>query len=129
MSIGFVHAAHLRLAPDGDERAPGGAITTALCGHWEHEGSCRWPHQTDVVGADGPDIDVRVVVGCSAEDRPAVQASIVDALDVATLDGPTGRTTWTVVTQGSADPTSQEQALLERWWDQRPAPPSDTSSD
>ena len=120
MSIGFVHAAHIRLAPGGDERAPGGAITTALCGHWDHEGACRWPHQTDIERADGPEIHIRVVVGCHADDRQAVQATVAAALDSASLDGPTGRTTWTVVTQGSADLASEEQALLDRWWGQRP---------
>jgi len=120
MSNGFVHAAHLRIAPDGDVRAPGGAITTALCGHWEHEGACRWPHQTDIERADGPDIHIRVVAGCPDDERDAVQASIVEALGSSALDGPTGRTTWTVVTQGSAEPTTEEQALLDRWWGQRP---------
>lgn len=30
-----------------DSRAAGGAVTVALCGHWEHEGACRWPHYTE----------------------------------------------------------------------------------
>lgn len=30
----------------GDPRALGGAVTAALCGHWEHDGRCRWPHHT-----------------------------------------------------------------------------------
>lgn len=34
----------IRLEPGSDERAPGGAVTVALCGHWDHEGPCRWPH-------------------------------------------------------------------------------------
>ena len=121
VSIGFVHAAHIRLAPGGDERAPGGAITTALCGHWEHEGACRWPHLTDIERRDGQDIHIRIVVGCRPDERPAVQATIVGALEAATLDGPTGLTTWTVVDQGSADATSEEQALLARWWSQATA--------
>lgn len=116
VSIGFVHAAHVRLAPGGDERAPGGAVTTALCGHWEHEGACRWPHHTDFERRDSQDIQIRIVVGCREDERAAVQATIVEALDAATLDGPTGVTTWSVVNQGSADATSDEQALLARWW-------------
>ena len=23
-------------------------MTTAVCGHWEHEGPCRWPHNNDI---------------------------------------------------------------------------------
>ena len=40
----FVHEAAIELADGADPRAPGGAITVALCGHWEHEPPCRWPH-------------------------------------------------------------------------------------
>jgi hypothetical protein len=122
VSIGFVHAAHIRLAPGGDERAPGGAVTTALCGHWEHEGACRWPHHTDIERGESQDIQIRIVVGCREDERAAVQATIVEALDAATLDGPTGVTTWSVVNQGSADATSEEQALLARWWAQATSP-------
>ena len=31
--------AELLLADDTDPAAPGAAVTVALCGHWEHEGS------------------------------------------------------------------------------------------
>jgi hypothetical protein len=36
--------ARLRLAPDCDPAAVGAAVTVELCGHWEHSGPCRWPH-------------------------------------------------------------------------------------
>jgi hypothetical protein len=43
----FAHEATLDLAPDGDERAPGGAITVALCGSWSHDPPCPLaPHHT-----------------------------------------------------------------------------------
>ena len=37
----FAHDAVLALAPGADERAPGAAITVALCGHWDHEHAQR----------------------------------------------------------------------------------------
>ena len=49
----FVHEATVELADGADPRALGGAITVALCGHWEHEPPCRWPHHTDVTAAGG----------------------------------------------------------------------------
>jgi len=36
----------LELAAETDPRAPGGAVTVALCGSWEHDGACRWPHNS-----------------------------------------------------------------------------------
>jgi hypothetical protein len=43
----FAHDAVVELAADGDDRAPGGAITVALCGSWSHEPPCPLaPHHT-----------------------------------------------------------------------------------
>ena len=44
----FVHEAELRLLEATDPAAVGAAVTAALCGHWEHDGPCRWPHNNDV---------------------------------------------------------------------------------
>ena len=43
----------IRLEPGADKRAPGGAVTVALCGHWNHEGPCRWPHFSRITPEDG----------------------------------------------------------------------------
>ena len=42
----YRHRAEYRLllAEGSDTRGPGAAVTVALCGHWEHEGDCQWPH-------------------------------------------------------------------------------------
>ena len=43
----FAHVAVIRIDPEADIRAPGAAITVALCGHWEHEPPCPLaPHHT-----------------------------------------------------------------------------------
>ncbi len=44
----FVHEAELRLEHGTDPAAPGAAVTIALCDQWEHEGPCRWPHNSSV---------------------------------------------------------------------------------
>jgi hypothetical protein len=31
-----------------DPAAAGAAVTVELCGHWEHEGPCRWPHNSAI---------------------------------------------------------------------------------
>ena len=37
----YVTWARLALAPGTDPAAVGAAVTTELCGHWEHEPPCR----------------------------------------------------------------------------------------
>ena len=44
----FVIAAAVRLRAGCDPGALGAAVTTKLCGHWEHEGPCRWPHHSGI---------------------------------------------------------------------------------
>lgn len=47
MREAFVHEATIELDSDADQQAPGAAVTVGLCGHWEHQGACHWPHQTE----------------------------------------------------------------------------------
>jgi hypothetical protein len=81
----------------GDPAALGGAVTVGLCGHWEHEGACRWPHHT----ATQPDGDTVVVtVRFDAPDPEVwhVQGLIEQALGTGALRGPEGDlTTWTLL--------------------------------
>ena len=50
----FVHEAELRLNEGADDHKPGAAVTVALCGHWEHEGPCRWPHNNALAAEPMP---------------------------------------------------------------------------
>jgi hypothetical protein len=43
-----VHEATLRLEDEADPAAVGAAVTVELCGAWEHEGGCRWPHNNKI---------------------------------------------------------------------------------
>jgi hypothetical protein len=92
--------ARLRIDDGGDDRAPGGAITAALCGHWQHDGACRWPHLTDVAPDehDPRTLTVHVQFEAVPDDEPEVRRRIAEALDAGSLEGPDGRTTtWSVV--------------------------------
>ena len=75
----LVIEAELVLAPGTDPRAPGGAVTTALCGHWEHEGPCRWPHH-NAMAAEGATARLRTVV-VPGEDADEVRRRFRVALD------------------------------------------------
>ena len=74
-----VHAATIRLADDVDPAAVGAAVTTELCGHWEHDGPCRWPHNNAIrAGAAGHGL--RVVFVASDGEVAHVHACIASAL-------------------------------------------------
>jgi hypothetical protein len=82
----------------GDPAALGGAVTTALCGHWEHDGPCRWPHFTNPEVEDDGAV-VTVHFDASPEDEPEVRDRIRSALTAGALVGPDGTTTtWALQT-------------------------------
>ena len=96
--IDFVHEAAIVLADGADPRAPGGAITVALCGDWEHEAPCRWPHHTDI-STVGDGHVVRTMFTAAPEEEPTVRQRIVQALGSGEQAGPDGTVSrWTVST-------------------------------
>ena len=81
----------IRLEPGSDERAPGGAVTVALCGHWDHAGPCRWPHRSNIhLEKDGFH---RIIVDFQATDDELgmVNTKIEKALYDGRLIGPDNR--------------------------------------
>jgi hypothetical protein len=76
----FVVEASLTLDPACDPRAPGGAVTVELCGHWDHEGPCRWPHNSalDETGT------FRTVFVADRSEAPTIAQRIEHALRSAT---------------------------------------------
>ncbi len=84
----FVHEATLELAPGADERAGGAAVTVALCGDWEHEGPCRWPHHTSIGHRSGPTIGIRTVFVCEMGEESEVRDRIRRALATGELAAP-----------------------------------------
>jgi hypothetical protein len=69
--VAFVVEAEVALDRATDPRAVGAAVTVELCGHWEHEGRCRWPHHTGVEGTR----HVTVVVA-GADEAGAIGARV-----------------------------------------------------
>jgi hypothetical protein len=109
----YVHEAALTLASDGDERAPGAAVTVALCGHWEHDGPCRWPHHTAACRVNG-ELVVRTVFASEPGEEQLVRGRISEALAAGELDGPGGRTSWTLVRDSPGTLTATERERAER---------------
>jgi hypothetical protein len=92
----FAHDAVLTL--DGDERAPGGAITVALCGSWTHEPPCPLaPHHTSATRS-GDEVTLRLLFAADADDEARVRSLVEEALARGgTEDGDDVRTTWRLV--------------------------------
>jgi hypothetical protein len=71
--------AELVLLPDVDPRAAGGEVTVALCGHWDHDGPCRWPHNSRI-DTDTSPARLRSVIVVPGEDREEVVRRVEVAL-------------------------------------------------
>jgi hypothetical protein len=80
MRLVYAHDALLRMPPGADDRAPGGAITVALCGHWEHEPPCPLaPHHT-AASREGEQLRLRILFATSPDRVDEVRARIDAAL-------------------------------------------------
>jgi hypothetical protein len=80
MRQAYAHEVILIVPPGSDDRAPGGAITTALCGHWEHEPPCPLaPHHT-AADRDGDRLRLRVLFATEPHRVDEVRGRIDAAL-------------------------------------------------
>lgn len=107
----WVHEAELALNESIDPRAVGAAVTVALCGHWEHEGPCRWPHNNQIDGRR-----FRTVFVCEPMEEPHVRALIRSALR--------GSSEWRVVSDRARPVAPREQPVADALQraPRRPAP-------
>jgi hypothetical protein len=97
----WVHEAVVELDKDADPRAVGAAVTVALCGHWEHEGPCRWPHNNAIV-----DRLFRTLFVCEGNEKDAVRARISAALH--------GASDWRVVSERARAVADDERVLAQK---------------
>jgi hypothetical protein len=99
----YAHDAVVILDPGGDSHAPGGAITVALCGHWDHEPPCPLaPHHTDATPAGDDTLRLRVLFAADPADEERVHSLIGQALSSGRLTGPDGRVTrWMLQSSGT----------------------------
>jgi hypothetical protein len=101
----FVIEAELVLGAGIDPAAVGAAVTVELCGHWEHEGQCRWPHN-NAVDADRDPTRLRTL--CIAEEH---EIQMVGERIMAALRGSPD---WRVLTVAARPLATGEHALAGR---------------
>ncbi len=104
----YHHAASLALHLGVDPAAPGAAVTVALCGHWDHDPPCRWPHNSRLLDAAGTS-SFRTVFTCEPGDEAQVRALIDGALR--------SGSGWQVLGSGAAPVTDEDAALAQRLLD------------
>ncbi len=103
--VAFIHEAELQLHDGTDPAAVGAAATTALCGHWEHEGPCRWPHNNDIELSDSvANFRTLFVATATEEDdvRECVERSLREGVG------------WAVLSTQSRPITPPEEPLARR---------------
>lgn len=109
----FAHDAILAMEGEQDLQAPGGAITLALCGRWEHPPPCPLaPHHTSAE-RDGDAVRLRVLFAAEPDDEPEVRRRIAAALgagEVATPGGDLARWSFTSEAPAEVRPDESEHA-------------------
>jgi hypothetical protein len=113
----YVTEARLVLADGTDADAVGAAVTVALCGHTEHEGGCRWPHN-NAARPDDRGTAFRTVFVAPPDEEREVRERIDRALRASSR--------WTLTSIGERALTGDEHDLAERL--ARTPPPSTDSA-
>lgn len=93
-----------------DPQAPGGAITVALCGSWEHPPPCPLaPHHTSAE-RDGAAVRLRILFAAEPGDEPEVRRRIADALAAGQVAAPSGDLArWSVTSEGPGEVRPEER--------------------
>ncbi len=101
----FVHEIELDLGEGVDPAEPGAAVTVALCGHWEHEGPCRWPHNNELDTSSDPP-RFRTVFAADESEEAEIRSRIDRAL--------AADDRWSVRSSAKRPPAAAELELGER---------------
>ena len=114
MRQAFAHEAVLVMEPGADVRAPGAAVTVALCGHWNHEPPCPLaPHRVSADEDDGA-LSVRILFAAEPDTEVEVRQLIDQALS-GQLEFPDGFTTpWRLRTSRPSEVSAEETDHAER---------------
>ena len=75
----YVLEAEIELNEGCDPHAVGAAVTVELCGHWEHDGPCTWPHNSELDAEREPAV-FRTVYVADPGEEPEIRARIERSL-------------------------------------------------
>jgi hypothetical protein len=110
MRQAYAHDAVVSMDPGGDLRAPGAAITVALCGSLEHEPPCPLAAHHTWAERNGTDVRLRILFAAEPESSADVRLGIDRALRAGSFAGPGGVVTeWRLLSSSPADIAADEQ--------------------
>jgi hypothetical protein len=114
MRQAFAHQAILVMEPAADVRAPGAAVTVALCGHWDHQPPCPLaPHYVSTAGDHGQ-LRVRTLFAAEPDQEGEVRHLIEQALS-GQLEFPDGfAVAWRLRASWSSEVSAEEADNAER---------------
>ena len=115
MRTAYAHDALLDPEPALDHRAPGGAVTLALCGSLEHEPPCPLAAHHTTVDVEGPMLRVRVLFAADPAEEPRVRELVDRALTGGEWTYPDGVVSrWTLVSSRPDDIRDSERDHADR---------------
>ena len=110
MRVAFAHDATLLMPPDADARAPGAAVTVALCGDWEHEPPCPLAAHHTSATRHGDELRLHILFATEPDAEETVRRHIDAALAAGELHGPEGAVThWTLQDSGPGELSEAER--------------------
>jgi hypothetical protein len=111
----YVHAATLLMEGAADPAAPGAAITTALCGNWEHPPPCPLAAHHTGWSREGDSVSLRIVFATAPASQSEVRRLIDSDLAAGAFDTPDGTTSrWKLLASGPAELSAKELEHAER---------------
>lgn len=92
MRAAFAHDATVSMEPDADTRAPGAAVTVALCGSWDHHPPCSLAPHHSRADRVGDVVQIRILFAAEPARETEVRDRIEAALSGGRLSKPDGGT-------------------------------------
>jgi hypothetical protein len=105
----FVHDAVVAMQSGGSPHAPGGAITLALCGSWDHPPPCSLAPHYVTNTSTGESLTLRVLFATEPVNEQRVRALIGEALASGHLQGPDGVAIWQLRSESAGEIRADEE--------------------
>ncbi len=105
----FAHDAVVAMQSGGSPNAPGGAITLALCGSWDHLPPCPLAPHYVTNTSTGKSLALRILFATEPVNEQRVRSLIGEALATGHLQGPDGLAMWQLRSESAGEIRADEK--------------------